>query len=183
MRLKMKTIFAFLAILIFAALTFPCVKAETTFFDNPNDAFTMGNFPAIDDGTIGGTTDGGNSKVVVNETNQTNETIETNETAVSSEVPIQTTAKPTSPSAPVRLDANAVTGALISIPTIPLSTGVAMLAVFAIIAIAIIFARAARLRTLNTKKIANMLSAVRSDPFLLIIWALSIIFIIALVFQ
>jgi hypothetical protein len=176
----MKTIFAFLVISILVALTFPCAKAETTFFDNPADAFIMANANTTN-GTTGGTTGGGNGKVVVNETNQTNETTKTNKTAVLSEVPAETTAKLTSFSAPIRLDA--VTGALISIPTIPLSTGIMMLAVFAIIAIAIIFVRAARLRTLNTKKIANILSAVRSNPFLLIILALSIIFMIALVFQ
>jgi hypothetical protein len=179
MRLKMKTIFVFLAILILAALTFPCAKAETTFFDQ-DDAFVMANSNATE-GTTGGITDGGSGDIDIDETIQTNETAETNETAVLSEVPIQTTAKPTSPSAPVRSDA--VTGAAISIPIIPLSTGIMILAVFAIIAIALIFVRVARLRTLNTKKIANMLSAVRRDPFLLIILALSIIFMIALVFR
>jgi hypothetical protein len=168
----------FILIALFLSVV-PLVSAETTFFDQ-DDAFVRANTNTTN-GTTGGTTDGGSGDVDINETIPTNETIETNETAVLPEVPIQTTAKPTSFSAPVRSDA--VTGALISIPTIPLSTGIVMLAVFAIIAIAVIFVRAARLRTLNIKKIANMLSAVRSDPFLLIIWALSIIFIIALVFQ
>jgi hypothetical protein len=35
------------------------VSAETTFFDNPNDAFIMGNFPTTAHGTTGETTDGG----------------------------------------------------------------------------------------------------------------------------
>jgi hypothetical protein len=35
------------------------VSAETTFFDNPDDAFIMGNFPTTDNGITGGATGGG----------------------------------------------------------------------------------------------------------------------------
>ncbi len=165
-------------------LVVPLASAETTFFDQ-DDAFTMGNFPATDSGTTGGTTGGGHNDADVNETNGTaqNETIETNETVVLPEVPVQTTAKPPRFRTSVRSNADAVTGALISVPAVPLSTSIAMLAVFGIIAIVLIFVKAARLRTLNTNEMTNMLSAIRRNPFLLVILALSVIFIIALAFQ
>lgn len=45
--------------IVLSLLLSQLVKADTTFFDNPDDAFIMGNFPTTDRGITGGTTGGG----------------------------------------------------------------------------------------------------------------------------
>jgi len=55
-------------IILFIFLLLPLVSAETTFFDQ-DDAFIMGNSPAIDSGITGGATGGGGCRYEWNCTN------------------------------------------------------------------------------------------------------------------